>query len=212
MAHRLERIARTCYKSEGKLGDTPNWEFISRLVKRGHAAMIEHSQMQVHFTVDRGVSYELVRHRIASFAQESTRYCDYGESGVTFILPPWVDSLPPGQYDIEWNDSLYGDCPKALAANMLPEASWWFWHCAIAERDYQQLSRMGWSPQQARSVLPNSTKTEIVITANWTEWRHIFKLRTAVSAHPQMREVMIPLLHEIQSMIPRIFDGIGGAE
>lgn len=152
-----------CYKSEDKI--TENGEsakdFIKKLIDRGHEAMIEHSSLSVKFIVDRGVSHELVRHRIASFAQESTRYCNYGKSGeVTFIKPFFFqdDSL---QYDT-WYDAMQ-----------------------FAENSYLHLvNDLKRSPQEARSVLPNSTKTEIIVTANYREWRNFFKLRTAKAAHP----------------------------
>lgn len=150
--------------------------------------MIEHSMLSVKFIVDRGVSHELVRHRIASFAQESTRYCNYSKdkfgNELTFIKPAWID------------DEAH---PAALA-----------WESAMrfAEDKYFYLLDNGWSPQQARSVLPNSLKTEVVMTANYREWRNFFKLRTAKAAHPQMREVTILLLKELQSKIPVVFDDI----
>lgn len=153
----------------------------------GNCAMIEHSSLSVKFIVDRGVSHELVRHRIASFAQESTRYCNYSkdkfDNGVTFIKP----------FFFEEGTEKY---------------SAWTGAMDIAEMSYLKLIELGATPQEARSVLPNSTKTEIVITANYREWRNFFKLRTAKAAHPQMREVTIPLLKELKEKLPIIFDDI----
>lgn len=189
----IEKIGRVCYKSEDKItedGESAK-KFVKMLIDRGHEAMIEHSSLSVKFIVDRGVSHELVRHRIASFAQESTRYCNYSkdkfDNGVTFIKPFFFEE-DPNIYD--------------------------FWKIAMedAEQYYLNLIRCGRTPQEARSVLPNSTKTEITITANYREWRNFFKLRTAKAAHPQMREVTIPLLKELKEKLPIIFDDIGVEE
>ena len=186
----IERIARVCYKSEGKI--TPDGEsakiLIKKLIDNGHEAMIEHSQLSVLFVCDRGVSHELVRHRIASFAQESTRYCNYMKEGkfpegVTFISPCFYDD-DPSRFE-EW---------KAA--------------CEDCEYWYFQALKRGATPQEARTVLNNSVKTEIVVTANYREFRNIFKLRTSPAAHPQMRELMVPLLADLQSRIPIIFDDI----
>ena len=150
--------------------------------------MIEHVSLSVLFICDRGVSHELVRHRIASFAQESTRYCNYMKEskypeGVTFIEPCFYEK---GSEDYRnWETA-----------------------CADSEFWYFQALKRGATPQQARTVLNNSTKTEIVVTANYREFRQIFRLRTAPAAHPQMRELMVPLLHDLQERLPIIFDDI----
>lgn len=182
----IERIGRVCYKSEDKITDESAPKFVAMLIKRGHEAMLEHgSAISVKFTVDRGVSHEMVRHRIASFAQESTRYCNYGSGkfgGEITVIAPL--GLSVAQYDC------------------------WYTTCTIAERGYLAMLNDGLSPQMARSVLPNSLKTEIVVTANPREWRKIFSLRTPEAAHPQMREVMIPLLKELQELVPVLFDDI----
>lgn len=183
----IEKIGRVCYKSEDKItedGESAK-NFVKMLIGRGHEAMIEHSSLSVKFTVDRGVSHELVRHRIASFAQESTRYCNYSkdkfDNGVTFIKPFFFD------------DTKYQR---------------WLGAMADAESAYMDLLNMGATAQEARSVLPNSTKTEITITANYRGWRNFFKLRTAKAAHPQMQEVTRPLLNELKKKLPIIFDDI----
>lgn len=183
----IEKIGRVCYKSEDKItsdGESAR-KFVKMIIDRGHEAMIEHSSLSVKFIVDRGVSHELVRHRIASFAQESTRYCNYSkdkfDNGITFIKP-----------------FFFGDTKYQR----------WLAAMADAESAYLDLLNSGATPQEARSVLPNSTKTEIVITANYREWRNFFKLRTAKAAHPQMREVTIPLLKELKEKLPIIFDDI----
>ena len=191
----LEQAGRVCYKSEDNITSTSCINFIKSILKRGHESVIEHSAMTVHFVCDRGVTHELVRHRLCAFSQESTRYCNY-KGGVTFIIPSWM-IIHPGEYTEEIKD-------HGLNA---PEAEWWGMMLQ-AEFSYKALLNMGWNPQQARSVLPNSLKTEIVTTANFREWRHIFKLRTSKAAHPQMRELMIPLLQECKKLIPVIFDDI----
>lgn len=184
----IEKIGRVCYKSENKItedGESVR-KFVKMIIDRGHEAMIEHSSLSVKFIVDRGVSHELVRHRIASFAQESTRYCNYSkdkfDNGITFIKPFFFD-----------DDVRYQRWLNAMFA---------------AESAYLDLLDSGATPQEARSVLPNSTKTEITITANYREWRSFFKLRTAQAAHSQMREVTIPLLKELKTRLPIIFDDI----
>lgn len=185
----IEKIGRVCYKSEDKItedGESAK-KFVKMLIGRGHEAMIEHSSLSVKFTVDRGVSHELVRHRIASFAQESTRYCNYSkdkfDNGITFIKPFFFGE----------NTQNYKE---------------WIYAMGIAEKSYLQMLKDGATPQEARSVLPNSTKTEITITANYREWRNFFKLRTAKVAHPQMQEVTRPLLKELKTILPVIFNDI----
>ena len=196
----IEFAGRTCYKSVNKITQDSAEKFVKRIIESGHESVLEHSAMTVKFICDRGVSHELVRHRLCSFSQESTRYCNYS-GGVTFVIPPWI-TIPEGIYterrfDCTWSDNPYED----------GNISWMF-SLYDAEGSYIDLLAQGWSPQQARSVLPNSLKTEIVVTANFREWKHIFKLRTSKAAHPQMREIMIPLLEECKKLIPVIFDNI----
>ena len=195
----IERVARICYKSEDKItqdGESAK-KLVGFLVKQGHEAMLEHSQLSVLFTCDRGVANELVRHRIASFAQESTRYCNYagkkfgGE--LSFIRPFYIDVT-----DADKNGEITNNTPGSL----------WVDSCECAEIIYKDMIALGMRPEQARCVLPLCLKTEIVMTANYREWRNIFKLRTPVAAHPQMRELMCPLLHELQKKIPVVFDDI----
>lgn len=195
----IETAGRTCYKSESK-GNTK--AFVAGLIKREHESVLEHLSITVRFIIDRGVSHELVRHRLASFSQESTRYCNY-KGEVTFVIPPWVN-LQPAEYTIE---------DIAVACN---ESDYlWLTSCSTSESKYHQLLGEGWSPQQARTVLPNSLKTEIVMTANIREWRHIFRLRALGETgkpYPQMVEVMVPLLDELKTRIPVVFDDLGAAK
>lgn len=197
----IEKIGRVCYKSEEKI--TENGEsakkFVGMLIKNGHEAMIEHSSLSVKFTVDRGVSHELVRHRIASFAQESTRFCNYSKdkfgSECNFI-------------DLRSGIELDKKCGKMTAGEMGLLMREWMLSMEDAERHYMNMLELGATPQIARSVLPNSTKTEITITANYREWRNFFKLRVPATAHPQMVEVTRPLLAELKEKLPVIFDDI----
>jgi len=179
---RIELCGRTCYKSEaGDFEKTKN--FVKNIINRGHESVLEHFNITVKFITDRGVTHELVRHRLASFSQESTRYCNYNDdkfgNELTFIEPVGME------------------CTEM-----------WEIACADCEFFYNLMSDEGCTPEQSRSVLPNSLKAEIVMTANLREWRHILKLRTSKAAHPQIRDLMIHLLKELQEKIPIIFDDI----
>lgn len=194
---KIERVARVCYKSEDKITEGSAEKMVKALVKSGHEAMLEHFSFSVKFICDRGVSHELVRHRIASFAQESTRYCNYGSKGgeITVIEPCY----------------LLVDGVSISVDNWSERYGVWVHSCEEAEKSYLRMLADGATPQEARAVLPNSLKTEIVVTANLREWRHFFKLRacgTTGKPHPQMLEVAVPLLKEIKSLIPVVFDDL----
>ncbi|MDR2604360.1 MAG: FAD-dependent thymidylate synthase [Desulfovibrio sp.] len=181
---RLEFAGRICYKSEENITADSAVPFLDRIVRSGHHSVIEHASATAHIICDRGVSHELVRHRLASFSQESTRYADYSGKRfgreITVIRPCF------------W--------PEGSPAYMI-----WLDAVQRAEAAYFALRDAGVAAQQARSVLPNSLKTEIVITCNMREWRHIFELRCAPAAHPQMREVMLPLLRDMNRLVPALF-------
>lgn len=270
----IEQAGRVCYKSEDKITETSAKEFVERMVKSGHGAMLEHGtvylllnmasrqqyfkycsnpysvanstgeaekgtwlgfvttnyrvlvennwlddlqyiceptefhekRITVKFICDRGVSHEFVRHRVFSFAQESTRYCNYSNKDkfgneVTFIIPCWVD-VPEGKYtniskqsseDGEYKQiMLHENNINAYPLTTTPEGRF-LWHCLWSEHDYFDLLEQGWKPQQARAVLPNSLKTELVMTGFVSDWKHFFKLRDAGSAHPQAYELAHPL-------------------
>ena len=203
MLKSIERAGRTCYKSEDQITDESAEKFIKMIIERGHESVLEHEKISILFVCDRGVSHEIVRHRIASFSQESTRYCNYSkdkfENQITFIQPLWISDkqieLVQGM-----NEKNYMQVEETTKA--------WYASILESEQAYNLLSKLGWQPQQARSVLPNSLKTEIVVTANIREWRTIFKQRTAKVAHPQMRELMCPLLDELKTIIPVVFNDI----
>lgn len=183
----IEQCGRVCYKSEDNIAAGTAEKFVANIIKRGHEAVLEHFSFSVKFTCDRGVSHEIVRHRVASYCQESTRYCNYANdkfgSEITVIKPLYLEPGTLG-YDA------------------------WFMACQTAEGAYFDLLDWGCSPQEARAVLPNSLKTEIIMTANLREYRHFFKLRCAKAAHPQMREVANMLLEMCKEQIPVVFDDI----
>lgn len=184
----IEQCGRVCYKSENNIAAGTAEKFVANIIKRGHEAVLEHFSFSVKFTCDRGVTHEIVRHRVASYCQESTRYCNYANdkfgSEITVIKPLYLEPGTLG-YDA------------------------WFMACQTAEGAYFDLLDWGCSPQEARAVLPNSLKTEIIMTANLREYRHFFfKLRCAKAAHPQMREVANMLLKMCKEQIPVVFDDI----
>lgn len=184
---KIEKIGRVCYKSEDKITGQSSERFVENIIKSGHESVIEHEKISVRIICDRGVSHEIVRHRIASYSQESTRYCNYYKDKfgkeLTVIKP------------IFWNESS-------------EEYKLWYKTMQNIEDSYNKMIEMGAKPQEARSILPNSLKTEIVVSMNLREWRHFFKLRTSIKAHPQMREVACGLLDEFKKRIPVIFDDI----
>lgn len=215
----LEKVARTCYKSEDKITDDSAEKMIRMLISRGHEAMIEFFDITVKFVCDRGVSHEIVRHRMASYAQESTRYCNYSkdkfDNQLTFIIPSWM-SLPEGNYKAQWSEEdLYIlNTPENTLMPVSEEGAvkkdYWKWLDIMirSEKSYNDLIELGWQPQQARAILPNSLKTEINCKYNLREWRHFFKMRCSPAAHPQMRELTLPLLEEFRSKVPVVFDEI----
>lgn len=192
----IELAGRTCYKSEDKMTDESAHKFVEMIVGKGHLSVVEHQSVTVKFVCDRGVSHELVRHRLASFSQESTRYCNYAnkkfDGHLTFIIPEWT-TFEEGEGSV----SSFGlkSHGEILWLNAMENS----------EEIYRSLINVGWTPQQARSVLPNSLKTEIVVTANLREWKEIFRQRCSPAAHPQMRELMIPLCKKFQEQLPEIF-------
>lgn len=203
---RIEIAGRTCYKSEDKI--SPDGEsakrFVKMIIDNGHEAMLEHSSLSVRFICSRGVSHEIVRHRLFSFAQESTRYCNYskGKFGgeCTFIVPP--DQEEWCVNDEEYHDEQYGGIIIGSTKGL------WYDALHIAEIDYMELLKQGWTPQEARDVLPNALKTEIVVTGNYREWRHFFKLRCDEKAHPHIRLLAKGLLEDIKLRIPVVFDDL----
>ena len=183
MLKAIEDAGRTCYKSESAVTDDSALEFVKRIIKNGHHSVLEHQSISVRFICDRGVTHEIVRHRLASYSQESTRYCNYGTgrfgNQVTYVVPT---------FQLDEDDLI------------LLEA---------IEKHYMKCIEHGRTAQEARYFLPNGLKTEIVMTCNLREWRHFFMLRAASrAAHPQMRALAIPLLAELKALVPVVFDDI----
>ena len=176
----IERIGRVCYKSEHRITNSSAAPFVRSIIARGHESVLEHISITVRFVTDRAIANELVRHRIAAYSQESTRYCNYKDK-IEFIYPKNVSD---------------GQLQLIMQA------------CAYAEATYQALLANGATPEIARDVLPLCTKTELIATYNLREWRHILRLRTDKAAHPKMRELMQTLLQFFQGLVPIIFDDI----
>lgn len=186
---KIEKIGRVCYKSENNITDDSAERFVKTIIKNGHESVLEHVSISVRVICDRGVSHEIVRHRIASYSQESTRYCNYSNDKfgkeLTFIRPNFNETrCNPGMIEF-FEDT-----------------------CSYIEKVYFKMLEEGATPEEARSILPNSLKTEIVMTMNLREWRHFFKLRCDKAAHPQMREVANMILEAFKSKIPVVFDAL----
>ena len=187
----IELAGRVCYKSESRISDSSAEKFIANIVKSGHESVIEHVSLTFKIICDRGVTHEIVRHRLASYSQESSRYCDYSNDKfggeLTFIKPCfWAED---DENFLLWKNTM-----------------------AQLEQTYLEMRKKGARPEQARSILPNSLKTEIFMTANLREWRHFLKLRTSQRAHPQMREVAVKIYKVLNEKLPIIFSDIEVAE
>lgn len=182
----IELAARTCYKSEDRITDGSAERLVGTLVDRGHFAMLEFVDVTVRFITDRGIANEIVRHRIASYAQESTRYVNYNKKGMEFVLPLSVkESKDP------------------LSMHLFEEV------CDLAEKNYNYyVIYTDLKSQDARAILPLCLKTEIIMKTNLRSWHNFFTLRTSPAAHPEMRRITIPLLKEFQKQIPIVFDDI----
>ena len=191
MLEKLERIGRVCYKSEGKIKEGSAEKFIASILARGHESVIEHESITVSVICDRGVTHEIVRHRLASYSQESTRYCNYSQDKFAGQIT-CIDLATGFGYDL--NDE-----------NDRAKYEVWKQACEAAETYYFRLLELGATPEEARSVLPNSLKTEIIMTMNLREWRHFFRLRSSKRAHPQMREVSDMILNEFSERFPLFF-------
>ena len=183
----IEQVGRVCYKSEDKTEEGSAEKFVAGIIKRGHEAVIEHFNITVKFTTDRGISHEIVRHRIASYAQSSTRYCNYSKdkfgNEITVIKP----------VDIEEGTVAYTE---------------WRMVMRMAEKAYFELLNEGCKPQTARAVLPTCLQTELIMTANLREIRHFIKLRGSAAAHPDIRILAKDLLAQLKAQIPVVFDDL----
>jgi thymidylate synthase (FAD) len=195
----IEAAGRTCYKSEDKMSEHSHEELVNKFLSRNHLAMIEFGpSITVRFVCNRGFTHEMVRHRLCSFAQESTRYCNYSKdkhgSELTVVKPPWIGASCAQLMNPDL--TFHEDDPLEM------------WRSAMlkCEKSYIALVNAGKSPQEARGVLPIDIKTEIVAKANIREWLHIFSLRTTPKAHPSMQQLMNPLQNELKHLLPLIFD------
>ena len=201
----IEEAGRTCYKSEDRIKENSYVAFIERLVRRGHEAMLEHGYATAHFRIDRGISHELVRHRLASFAQESTRYCNYKDKDIEFVRPSWFTNEEADKALENYSYYLANPSQNIKKYAIIK----WFDICQDTGVAYKELiNHCGRSPQEARSVLPNALATDIVVTANLREWRTILKLRCAKDAHPDMRYIMLRLLSDMHKLFPPVFEDI----
>lgn len=180
---KIELCGRVCYKSEDKITSESAERFVSQIIKSGHESVLEHFSFSVRFITDRGISHEIVRHRIASYSQESTRYCNYS------------------------NDKFDNEITVVEPCQLAVQKPNWRKACEIAEEQYFKLLKTT-TPQTARAVLPTCLKTELIMTANIREWRHFLRLRASKAAHPDMRVLTIPLLKELKQLIPVVFDDI----
>lgn len=191
----IEAAIRTCYKSEDRIEKGSDVKIIENIKTNKHESCLEHGAITVRFICDRGVTHELVRHRLAAYSQESTRYCNYGKgkfgSEITVIEP-----------------FFFGEETYEQKLNL----GMWEATCLVAENQYLKLLENGAKAQEARDVLPNSLKTEIVMTANPREWRHVFTMRTSNAAHPQIRQVMCPLLVEFRKNWNVLFNDVGSID
>ena len=191
---KIERIGRVCYKSEDKIKADSAEGFIRGIIKRGHESVIEHESISVKVTCDRGVTHEIVRHRIASYSQESTRYCNYTSDKFSNQIS-CIDIATGFHYDLN---------------NEADRKKWQIWNEAMedAEKHYFRLIEAGAKPDEARSVLPNSLKTEIVMTMNMREWRHFIRLRGSRAAHPQIAEITAQIREEFIKRYPVFFEDL----
>ena len=193
---KLEKIGRVCYKSEDRIEEGSAERFIASIIRSGHESVIEHESASIKVICDRGVSHEIVRHRVASYSQESTRYCNYSKDKFQNQISV-IDISTGFAYDMNipidfekykiWNEAM-----------------------KCAEKYYFQMLEAGASPQEARAILPNSLKTELVMTMNLREWRHFLRLRLGNGAHPQIKEISKLILEVFKQRLPVFFQDIEG--
>ena len=215
----IEKAGRNCYKSPMSTNTEEGSKFVATLIANKHESVLEHAIISLDITCDTGVSHELVRHRLASFSQESTRYCNYSKDKfgreITVIRPVWFNSITNERAAklIEYTKAPLNEKPDNVLPTTYLERAYiaWYLSCEKAEQEYFEMLENGSTPQEARDVLPKSLKTVVTMTANIREWRHILKLRAAGEAgkpHPQMLEIMVPVLKSFQSILPALFNDI----
>ena len=179
----IEAAGRVCYKSENNISNSSATQFVSNIMRRGHTSVIEHASASFRIITDRGVTHEIVRHRIASFSQESTRYCNYTKD--------------------KFNNEISVIEPPTLTADTRES---WYNACEVAEKEYFNMLKSGATPQIARSILPTCLKTEIIMTCNFREWVHFLKLRTDNKAHPQIIQIANQIKNILSKECPIIFN------
>jgi thymidylate synthase (FAD) len=200
---KIERAGRLCWKSEEKVTHSSYEKFIPMLLSKKHESVLEHASISIRFITNRAVTHELVRHRIGvAYSQESTRYCNYSkdkfDNQLTYIIPSWLN-LEERTWTLE----------EINASEYSGEQLLWLSNTINSEITYNTLiNQFGWNAQQARGVLTNDLKTEIEVTVNVRELRHILTLRGDNAAHPQMREIMLPVLDEMNEKLPLLFNDI----
>ncbi len=217
MMRLLEEAGRTCYKSEERIGPGTADKFIRSIVKRGHESVLEHATLTFKIICDRSCSHQLVRHRIAAYSQESQRYCNYGKAGhLKIICPPKIAPLPAGVYAPLkgcWGVTLEGGTEtkldRVVSTELAIRVEKWLWVIAQAFKIYKGFLDQGIPPEDARSVLPNATKTEVVSTFNLRQWRHVFKDRALnPKAQWQIREIMLGILDRCVRIVPAVFEDL----
>lgn len=217
----IASVARTCYKSEVNSTKEKDEALVKRLIESKHEAMIEFADITVKFICNRGVSHELVRHRLSSFAQESTRYCNYSKdkfgNELTFIIPSWITDIPNNSQFKDKGDVnkfVWGNIDERIEKDGFATIKvsdftrTFLYNCVNSELNYIHLINKGYKPQEARAILPTCIKTEINMKANLREWRHFFRLRCDSAAHPDIRILALDLLKQLHEQIPIIFDDL----
>ncbi len=176
----LERAGRTCYKSEDRITAESAPKFVAMICQKNHESVLEHAMATIVFTTDRGITHELVRHRLCSYSQESTRFVNYYKKGEIRVVRP-------------------------LALHTLAAEACWEMACEAAESYYNALLSEGCPPEVARDVLPTCTAADIVVTANFRQWKHIIKMRTAKAAHPKIRLLISMARDLLIDISPTVF-------
>jgi thymidylate synthase (FAD) len=178
-AQNIELSGRVCYKSEDRITDDSAEKFVKMISDRGHESVIEHASASFLLTTDRGIANEIVRHRIASYSQESTRYVNYNKRfGLQVVIPLGLNS----EQEVIWALSIKDAAEK-----------------------YEKMISLGCAPEVARDILPTCTKADIVVTANFREWKHIIRLRTSPKAHPKIRQLIGYVENTLIKECPAVF-------
>lgn len=204
----INYAGRLCYRVPSPENRHEYREYVRKIIKAGHESVIEHSFLSVLFICDRGISHQLVRHRLASFTQESSIRSRQLNDEPEFIVPFWFKGIYDNVDEI--NKALkrgWIATEVAIAFNLSPFEEAFLTYLHNAEYNFKNFKKQ-YGREMARDLLPICLATRILVSANFREWRHILRLRTSKHAHPQIREIMLPLLEELKMTIPVIFDDI----